>query len=344
MTGEEQSTIAGALAADENAFGALVERHRRELQLHCYRMLGSLEDSEDALQETFLRAWRSRASFSFDGRWSLRSWLYRIATNVCFDALARTPRRVLASQLGPPSGADDPLLPPAELPWLGPYPDRLLEGIAPVDEQPDVAVVARETIEIAFLAAIQLLTPKQRAVLILRDVLAWSAKECAELLDTTVASVNSALQRARATLEQHLPPRRGDWAPAADPSQEERAVLQRFMDAFERADTAAVAEVLREDARGNMPPYPMWHDGRKTIVAALAKVFDPASADYLGDWRAVPTGANRQPAAAFYVRLPGEGQFRAFALDVLRIEDGMVTDITAFPADVFGAFRLPLVL
>jgi RNA polymerase sigma-70 factor, ECF subfamily len=343
MTGEEQSTIAAALAGDEAAFGALVERYRRELQVHCYRMLGSLEDSEDVLQETFLRAWRSRASFSFDGRWSFRSWLYRIATNACFDVLARNPRRVLASQLGPPSEADDPLLPPADLPWLGPYPDRLLEGIASGDDQPDVAVVARETIEIAFLAAIQLLTPKQRAVLILRDVLAWSAKESAALLDTSVASVNSALQRARATLEQHLPRRRADWSPAADASREERAVLQRFMDAFERADAAAVAEVLREDARANMPPYPMWHYGRTTIATAVAKAFDPAS-PYYGDWRAVPTGANMQPAAAFYVRRRGEGQFRAFALDVLRIEDGMVADITAFPADVFGAFGLPLVL
>jgi RNA polymerase sigma-70 factor (ECF subfamily) len=343
MTGEEQSTIAAALAGDEAAFAALVERYRRELQVHCYRMLGSLEDSEDVLQETFLRAWRSRASFSFEGRWSFRSWLYRIATNACFDVLARTPRRVLASQLGPPSEADDPLLPPADLPWLGPYPDRLLEGIAPTRDQPEVAVVTRETIEIAFLAAIQLLTPKQRAVLILRDVLSWSAKESAALLDTTVASVNSALQRARATLEEQLPGRRVDAAPAADPSREERAVLQRFMEAFERADAAAVAAVLRGDARANMPPYPMWHKGRTTIATAVAKAFDRAS-PYYGEWRAVATSANMQPAAAFYVRRGGEGQFRAFALDVLRIEDGMVAEITAFPADVFVAFRLPLVL
>jgi RNA polymerase sigma-70 factor (ECF subfamily) len=333
-------SIEQAKAGDERAFAALVEPHRHELQLHCYRMLGSLDDSEDLVQETFLRAWRSRASFGFNGRWSFRAWLYRIATNACLDVLARTPRRVLASQLGPPSDADAPLQPPADLPWLGPYPDRLLEGLAPSDAQPDVALVTKETIEIAFLAAIQLLTPKQRAVLILRDVLAWSAKETAALLDTSVASVNSALQRARTTLERHLPRQRLE-AVSPDPSAAERVVLQRFMEAFERSDVGALAEVLREDARANMPPYPMWHDGRHTIVTALAKVLDPASPAYLGEWRVVEAHANLQPAAAFYVRPSGEAEFRAFALDLLRIEDGMVAEITSFPADVFEAFGLP---
>jgi RNA polymerase sigma-70 factor (ECF subfamily) len=344
MTGDEQSMVAAARAGDAAAFTRLVERYRRELQLHCYRMVGSLDDSEDLVQETFLRAWRSRTSFGFNGRSSFRAWLYRIATNACFDVLARSPRRVLASQLGPPSEADAPLQPPADLPWLGPYPDRLLEGLAPSDAEPDVAVVRKETIEIAFLAAIQLLTPKQRAVLILRDVLGWSAKETAALLDASVASANSALQRARATLERHLPRRRLEGDSAVDPSAEERAVLQRFMDAFERADVAALAEVLREDARANMPPYPMWHDGRHTIVTSVAKVLDPASPDHLGEWRVVEAHANLQPTAAFYVRRTGESEFRAFALDVLRIEDGAIAEITSFPADVFEAFGLPPVL
>jgi RNA polymerase sigma-70 factor, ECF subfamily len=167
---------------DEAAFAALVDRHRRELHVHCYRMLGSLDDADDALQETFLKAWRRRSSFGFRAGGSFRAWLYRIATNVCLDALASRPRRFVASQLGPPRDPGLPPLPPADLPWLGPYPDRLLDGVAPREEEPEAVVVARETIELAFLAAIQLLPPRQRAALILRDVLNWSAKETAALL------------------------------------------------------------------------------------------------------------------------------------------------------------------
>ncbi|MEA2296805.1 MAG: hypothetical protein QOE86_4444 [Solirubrobacteraceae bacterium] len=236
-------------------------------------------------------------------------------------------------------------MPPVDLPWLQPYPDHLLEGIAAPDAGPDAVVVARETIELAFLAAIQLLPPRQRAVLILREVLGWSAKEAAELLETSVASVNSALQRARATLNERPPARRLEQMPSSsDASAQERAVLARFIDAFERADIAAVAEVLREDARGTMPPYPMWHDGRETIVAAIAPSLDPDSPQYLGDWRALPTGSNLQPAAAFYVRRPGDARHRAFARDVLRIEDGAVAESTAFAPDVFPAFGLPATL
>jgi RNA polymerase sigma-70 factor (ECF subfamily) len=335
-----KALIEAATAGDESAFATLAERHRRELQVHCYRMLGSLEDSEDVVQETFLRAWRSRAGFGTDGRWSFRAWLYRIATNACLDALDKTPRRLLASQLGPPAEVGDAPLPPQDLPWLEPYPDHLL---APTEEQPDQVIATRETIEIAFLAAIQLLAPRERAALVLRDVLGWSAKDTAAILETSVAAVNSALQRGRATLREQLPRRRDDWA-ASDPTEQERVVLERFMDAFERADTAAVADLLREDARGNMPPYPMWHDGRATIMAALAIAFDPASEVYLGDWRAVPTGANMQPAAGFYVRRPGDTAYRALALDVLTIEDGEITALTAFAPELFPAFGLPATL
>jgi RNA polymerase sigma-70 factor, ECF subfamily len=344
---EATAAVAAAVAGDESAFAAVVERHRRELQVHCYRMLGSFEDSEDLVQETLLRAWRARASFSFEGRSSFRAWLYRIATNACLDALARKPRRVLASQLGPPADPEAPPLPPADLPWLQPYPDHLLEGVAPSDDEPDAVVVARETIEIAFLAAIQLLPPRQRAVLIMRDVLGWSAKETAALFEASVASVNSALQRARATLQEHLPARRVDWALSADPTWEERAVLQRFMDAFERSDIAAVAELLHEDVRGTMPPFPFWYEGREAHITAMARGFDPASPDYLGDWRCLATSANRQPAAAFYIRPPGASEYRAFALDVLRIEDGKVVEITSFIPDrfdPFAAFGLPATL
>ena len=174
-------------------------------------------------------------------------------------------------------------------------------------------------------------------------MLRWSAKDTAAVLDTSVAAVNSALQRGRATLRKHLPRRRDDWA-ASDTTEQERVVLERFMDAFERADTAAVAALLREDAQANMPPYPGWHDGRAMIMAGIAMAFDRESELYLGDWRCVPTRANMQPAAGFYVRRPGDSKFRAFALDVLTIEDGEITALAAFEADFFPAFGLPATL
>jgi RNA polymerase sigma-70 factor (ECF subfamily) len=337
-----RALIEAATAGDESAFAELTERHRRELRVHCYRMLGSLEDSEDVVQETFLRAWRSRESFSPQAQSSFRAWLYRIATNACLDVLKKTPRRLLASQLGQPGAKPGapPEPPRPDIPWLEPYPDHLL---APAAEQPEEVIATRETIEIAFLAAIQLLAPRERAALILRDVLGWSAKDAAAILDTSTAAVNSGLQRARAILKQQLPRRRDDWA-AGDPTEQERAVLQRFMDAFERSDTQAVAALLREDAYANMPPYPMWHDGRETIIAGITMAFDPASPYFLGDWRVVPAAANLQPAAAFYVRRPGDSDYRAFALDVLTIEAGQITSITAFYADVFPAFGLAATL
>jgi RNA polymerase sigma-70 factor (ECF subfamily) len=354
----ESRAIAAAKAGDESAFSELVERYRPELRLHCYRMLGSFEDSEDLVQETFLRAWRSRGSFSSPDRSSFRAWLYRIATNTCLDALRSKPRRLLPSQLGPGTDPPLPVLPPADLPWLQPFPDRLLEGIAPLEDEPDAVVVACETIEIAFLAAIQLLPPRQRAALIMRDVLGWSARETASLLDASVASVNSALQRARGTLKKHLPPRRLEWAPSSAPSEEERAVLRRFMEALERADADAFVALLREDARATMPPIPSWHDGREAIATAVAQSVAPGSPEHMGRWRLVPTGANRQPAAAAYLQRPGGSEYRAFALDVLRVEEGKVAEITAFlqPGaeagefriesgwDLFGAFGLPLTL
>jgi RNA polymerase sigma-70 factor, ECF subfamily len=205
---------------DQSAFGALAERYRRELHVHCYRMLGSFEDAEDLVQETFLRAWHRRATFA--GHSTFRAWLYRIATNACLDALARRPRQVPPGS-APAAGA----APSPEVSWLRPYPDHLLQAVAPSDEEPDVAVVTKETIELAFLVAIQHLPPRQRAVLILRDVLGWSAREAASMLDASVASANSALQRARATLRQHLPERRLDWAPSADSSRQERELVQR---------------------------------------------------------------------------------------------------------------------
>jgi RNA polymerase sigma-70 factor, ECF subfamily len=315
-------------------FAALVERHRRELRVHCYRMLGSFDEAEDLVQETFLRAWR--AIDRFEGRSGVRAWLYRIATNACLDALEGAARRVLPQDLGPASGSGVDLPPRTDIPWLQPFPDRL----APADTEPGAATVARETIELAFLAAVQHLPPRQRAALLLRDVLGWRPGEVATVLGSSTASVNSALQRARATLREHLPARRADWM-AAPPTAEEREVLRRYMAALESADPDAMAAVLAEDVRAAMPPWPMWFRGRDTVVATLRASWDPAGAGHR--FRLLPTGANRQPAVAAYLR--DGAAFHAFAISVLRIERGLVAEATAFhETHLFTAFGLPLLL
>jgi RNA polymerase sigma-70 factor (TIGR02960 family) len=317
----EDPVVEAALAGDERAFAELVERHRRELHVHCYRMLGSFEEAEDLVQETFLRAWRGRGRF--EGGTGFRAWLYRIATNACLDALRSSRRRV-------PS-----LHSFAEVPWLQPYPDRLLDELAPSDTQPDAVVVARETIELTYLAVIQLLPPRQRAVLILRDVLGWSAAETASALDTSVAAANSALQRARATLRARLPARPSEWSGSA-PSEQERLLLEGFIDAHERADAAAAVALAREDIRVTMPPHPWCFDGLATIKPLLEQgLTEP------GEWRLLPTRANRQPAAASYLKAPGDTEFRAFKLDVLRPEGGRIAEITTFDTALFPAFGLP---
>jgi RNA polymerase sigma-70 factor (ECF subfamily) len=320
---------------DEKAFAAAVEPHRAELRLHCYRMLGSFEDAEDLVQETFLRAWRRRASFGADGRFSVRAWLYRIATNACLDVLRARPRRVMPEQVAPAGDPAAPPPPPADLPWLQPYPDRL---IAPAQDEPGVAVVERETIELAFLAAIQHLPPRQRAVLILRDVVGTSASDAAAALDTTVVSVNSALQRARATLRERLPERRAEWARTRSSDDTERELLRRYVEAHERADLDALAAVLREDASLTMPPHPTWFDGRDAILTAMEQAFDPG----FGRLRAVVTGANLQPAVAHYLERPGKSGYEALALEVLRIEDRRIAEISSFVfPELFRAFGLP---
>jgi RNA polymerase sigma-70 factor, ECF subfamily len=322
---------------DEAAFAALVEHHRRELRVHCYRMLGSFDEAEDLVQETFLRAWKGIGAF--EGRSSVRAWLYRIATNACLDHLDGRARRVLPQDLRPPSDASVGLPPRTDIPWLQPFPDRL----APSDTEPSTAVVERETIELAFLAAIQHLPPRQRAALLLRDVVGWRPAEIAAVLEGSAASVNSALQRARATLREHLPAQRADWAPSTPPTAQERDVLRRYMDAMERADPAALATLLAEDVRTAMPPWPMWFRGRDTVVAALTASWDPADPGYVGMFRMLPTRANGQPAVATYVRTRESPEHRAFAISVLRIEHGLVAEATAFhDAHLFPAFDLPL--
>jgi RNA polymerase sigma-70 factor (ECF subfamily) len=331
----ESPTAAAAIrAGDEAAFVALAERYRRQLHVHCYRMLGSLEDAEDLVQESILRAWRRRTSF--EGRSSFRGWLYRIATNACLDFLRRRPARVLAPDVVPASDPSAELPGPAELPWLDPYPDRLLEPAAASDEEPEAVVVRKETIELAFMAAIQHLPPRRRAVLILRDVLGWSAKDAAAALAMSVASVNSSLQRARATLKTHLPPSRLDWAPAGEPSASERALLQRYMRAHENGDMDSLARLLRKDARVCAAPLPLWFDGREAFLASARR---SAAA---GRFRFLATGANRQLAAGSYVREAGGPGYRPLAIDVLRIEGDQIAEITTFlRPDLFADFGLP---
>ncbi|WP_432094476.1 RNA polymerase subunit sigma-70 [Streptomyces sp. bgisy100] len=345
---EESAVAAAAGAGDETAFAGLAERYRRELRIHCYRMLGSFDDSEDLVQETLLRAWRKRATYA--GRAPFRAWLYRIATHACLDFLDRSRRTVpLSGEAAPAAATGGRPLPPVAVPWLQPCPDGLLGPVPADDAAPEAAAVSKETIELAFLAAIQHLPPRQRAVLILRDVLGWPAKDAAALLDTSVAAVNSALQRARPALREQLPERRLEWRAAADPSEEERAVLRRYMDAIERADDAAVAAVLREDVRvghqagagGHFGAEPAWYEGRDTVVAGWAPALHGPDAL---EFRFLPTRANRQPAAATYVRRPGGSEFRAFALAVLSVEEGGVREVSVFVPDVVPAFGLPRTL
>jgi RNA polymerase sigma-70 factor (ECF subfamily) len=225
------------------------------------------------------------------------------------------------------------------VPWLQPYPDHLLDGVVASEDQPDAAIVSRETIEIAYLVAIQHLPPRTRTVLILRDVLGWSASETATLLDSSVAAANSALQRARATLKKHLPERRLEWAAGTDPDEAERALLQRYMEATERGDAQAVAAILSDDVRFSMPPEPGLYVGRDVVVGSWVQ--GGFGAEWFGRFRCMPTRANRQPAVACYLRHPGESDFRLLAIDVLRIENGAIAEIMGFGVEALSAFGLP---
>ena len=315
--------------ADEITFSALFERHRRELRAHCYRMVGSFEDAEDLVQDTFVRAWRARTGFRREGRWSFRAWLYRIATNACLTHLA--PAAGATSAGSSRGGRPEAEVPPVafDVPWLDPYPDRLVD--------PHEAAVARETLEIAFVAAIQHLPRRQRAMLILRDVVGFSARDTARLLGTSVPAVNSALQRARNGLRDRLPSQRVEWARAEDPTREERQVAGRYIEALERRDFAALAALVRADARFSFPPRTVWYDG----LDAFRRASDTHAAP--GEHRFVPAAANLQPAFAVYLRAPGERRYRPLALAVLRVEHGRVTEVVHWDRpELFEAFGLPM--
>ena len=301
---------------------AAFAQHRRELHVHCYRMLASYDDAEDAVQETFLRAWRSRESF--DGEHP-RAWLYRIATNVCLDRARALHRRARSG---------------TEVSWLTPYPDTVLDDVPATDDEPDQAYVARETIELAFLAALQVLPPRQRATLLAREVLGLPAADTARLLETSVAAANSALQRARETMRRHLPSHRSDWS-AADPSADERRLLDSFIDAHERCDAEAALAAAATDLRVTMPPYPWRYDGLAAVAPLMARAFGP---DRDGDWRLLPTGVNRLPAAASYLRRPGDTAYRPMKLDVLRVEGDLIAEITTFGPALFTVLNLPELL
>jgi RNA polymerase sigma-70 factor (TIGR02960 family) len=304
---------------DEARFTELSERHRRELQVHSYRMLGNLEQAEDAVQEALLRAWKGRASF--DGGPGARAWLYRIVTTTCFDILRAAQRR------------GERVESIADVPWLQPCPDTLLDAAA----EPEGAAILRETVELAYLAAIQLLPARQRAALLLRDVQGYSAAETASILDLSVAAVTSALQRARATMASRVAARDADWSPSGI-TEADRALLAAFIEAHERQDPVAHLAVIREDIRVAMPPNPGLFTGREAIAGLMAHAYDRS---VFGDWKLLPTAANRMPAAASYLRREGGDVYLPFKLDVLRTGDGLIAEITTFDASLFDRFGLP---
>jgi RNA polymerase sigma-70 factor, ECF subfamily len=331
-----------AKRGDRDAFQRLAEPYRRELRLHCYRILGSLQDAEDLVQETFLRAWRGLDGF--EERSSFRTWLYRIATNVCLNALAGRARRVLPEVQGPPSDhPPDRMLergPATEIPWLQPYPDAALEGIADPAPGPEARYEMHEAVQLAFVAAIQHLPPRQRAVLLLHDVLGWSAAEAARPLNASVASVNSALQRARATLEKRLPAGRPSSQPLSDDRQ--RALLDRYLRAWENADVDGFVALLKEDAVVSMPPWREWYRGREALRTFFAWAWRPGGH---GPFRLIPTGANRQPGFAFYCHGGTGGDWRAHSINVLSVDDNSIAALTFFlDPPLFVPFGLPLVL
>jgi RNA polymerase sigma-70 factor, ECF subfamily len=326
----EPGLLDAARQGDQEAFGLLVEPYRAALHAHCYRMLGSLFDADDALQETLLRAWRALPRFQ--GHQLLRPWLYRIATNVCLDALARRRTRGLPVERGRAAGPNDQPGEPLAAPvWLEPYPDQAL-GLEDGYASPEARYEQREAVELAFIAALQHLPASQRAVLLLRDVLGFSANQTAGTLATTVAAVNSTLQRARRRVNQRMPARSQQATLRTLGDERVRAVVAGYLAAWERGDVDALAAMLAEDATFQMPPYPTWWRGRQVIAAFAA----PPRHRYL------PTQANGQAANAVYRWDAHKGRYVAEALEVLTLEGTLVKEMTAFmmPA-VFARFGLP---
>jgi RNA polymerase sigma-70 factor (ECF subfamily) len=331
MTIDSAKTIAtsGRLRAvapggvvEEEPFWRLVDPHRRSLLAHCYRMLGSLADAEDAVQDALMRAWRGLESF--EGRSAPRTWLHQIATNVCLDALARRRRRVLPIDYGPAADPRDSGTRLDAAMWIEPYPG-VVGGGAEDRDAPEARYEAREAVELAFVAALQYLPPRQRAVLILRDVLRFSTREVAEMLRMSVASVNSSLQRSRSTMRQRLPDRSQQATVRSLGDGRVRAVVQRLVDAFERGDIPVIIALLAEDAVFQMPPYTAWCRGRDALAESwLMPEGQPSRLRYVAMW------ANAQPAVGVYAVDPSGCDFVPVALDVLTLSGEQIAAVTAF--------------
>jgi RNA polymerase sigma-70 factor (ECF subfamily) len=330
----DRQLLDAARDGDEGAYRDLVEPHRRDLHAHCYRMLGSLHDAEDALQEAMLRAWRALPRF--EARSSLRTWLYTIATNTCLNAIARRPARALPIDYGAPADPHDAWREPlVESMWIEPYPDGEL-GLSSGLTAPEARYERRESVELAFVAALQHLAPRPRAVLILREVLGFSAREVAGALDTTVASINSALQRARKTVEERMPPISQQETLRALGDDRMRAVVRDYTDALERGDVDAVLAMLTEDATWSMPPQPEWYRGLHAITAFLER--GPLRVR----WRHLPARANGQLAVGCYIWDEDRGSYAGSVVDVLTLRGDRIAAITAFlDPTLFAAFGLP---
>ncbi len=326
---------------NRDTFPRLAEPHRQALKLYCYRMLGSLQDAEDVVQDTFVSAWN--ALDQFEGRASFKNWLYRIATNTCLNALASRSRRrrLMPDQLGAPSTEMPQGAPDTDIPWLQPYPDFELEGIPDTNAGPETRYQMRESVRLAFMAAIQQLPPRQRAILILTDVMDWSAAEVATLLGGSVASVNSVLQRARATMRARYSEAERHGRSATDPDHDR--LLSRYVQAWESTDLDGFVSLLKEEATYSMPPWRQWYAGRDSIRNFFGTVWK-----FYRGFRLVPIAANTQPAFALYTLAAEPGLWNAHSLQVLSVRDAHITQLTLFMKplgpQLFPAFKLPVTL
>ncbi|MBC8508063.1 MAG: sigma-70 family RNA polymerase sigma factor [Anaerolineales bacterium] len=328
---QETTKLSAALAGDQHAFGQVVEPYRNELIAHCYRFTGSMQDAEDMVQETLLRAWRKRATYA--RRATFRAWLYKIATNACLDSLKKSSRRTLPSSKYPAANPDEPFAPPIHEPiWLEPIPDELL---AEISTTPEARYSIQESITLAFTIALQTLPPRQRAVLLLRDVLGWRSRETAETLDISLSAANSALFRARQTLE-----KTGSFQRYRKPRETVDSLLEQYIKAWENADIDGLVSLIKEDASFVMPPSPSWYSGRDAIATAINNMLFTGDAG--GRWRLRMTRANAQPAFGFYQRDESSGEFRAFGIQVLTFDGEEIATISHFLLPgLFQRFGLP---